>query len=764
MKKLIIFSIAAAAAFSSCQMAEMEGGVADPGDAFRLEVNIGNTETKTVLDPDGFKVSWAPDDALSVVAGKSDGSYKGYKFVKSASGANVFECTDFDPEDVTEYHVFYPYSENLTSIGEDGFANADITIGSSADAAQTGEADGVGSNAPLCGFAAVSDGSAPAITLGHISTLFAVSVMNITSSTIAVSEVSVANSSGSAMTGTYKVSSKGETEAVETAATAAVAPTGVTLASGASKTFYVVSAPFSLQQNDDITITVKTDLAGQTVKTIKKVMNADVDFKAGRYNTTDVYISDGSTFVNIKKTGETAWQKTVDFTASQMLDAYEETLDVTVQSNGKWTIDLPEGITASKSEGGQDNAGTTVEETVTLTIDNSDVKVTDGSDILASTVTFSTGSGEPATLNIKQHNSYSNCYVVHKPGTYTIPAGKPDGTLVADASAASWLFETEQGLISGTEPSYSAGKVTFTVKESTAEDRLKGGYGIVVLTNPANEIVWSYLIWYTKEIKDIQIGDYRWLDRNIGAWTDNLPASDFNSKLDQSSYGCYYQWGRKDPFPGPSNEKFKVRGSDESSEFGEYTLKGNFNSGKFMDDGYSASATGGAPQSATFFSKSEFSPMSAEHSTKYPWQFAHKDYISNDDKSLWSDTQKTVNDPCPVGYKVPSKDQMNGLFSDLEPLNKVEPFSFENGQGSWSRVYTIDGEEVFFPNNNMRVWSAISEGEDGQTGDLLYFWTSTPCEDEWKNADGSSRAYDGRDYSQSDQRVNRGLPVRCVKM
>ena len=429
-----------------------------------------------------------------------------------------------------------------------------------------------------------------------------------------------------------------------------------------------------------------------------------------------------------------------------------------IRTNWAWTAELPAGVTASPDTGGE--TGKITETEVTLTVENT-VDIAGG--------TFAAkfncnDTEESVSYNIERTSPYSNCYVVTQPGTYTIPAGKPDGTLVADASAASWLFETEQGLISGTEPSYSAGKVTFTVKESTAEDRLKGGYGIVVLTNSANEIVWSYLVWYTREIKDIRIGDYKWLDRNIGAWTDNLPAADFNDRLDQSSFGCYYQWGRKDPFPGPSNEKFKVRGSDESSEFGEYTLKGNFNSGKFMDDGYSASATGGAPQSATFFSKSEFSPMSAEHSTKYPWQFAHKDYISNDDKSLWSDTQKTVNDPCPVGYKVPSKDQMNGLFSDLEPLNKVEPFSFENGQGSWSRVYTIEGEEVFFPSSSRRQWSSLTN----EVGKMMQYWTSSPMESKWAETQGGgeiqSRAYMFYDYGQSDTRTNHGIAVRCVKM
>lgn len=66
-----------------------------------------------------------------------------------------------------------------------------------------------------------------------------------------------------------------------------------------------------------------------------------------------------------------------------------------------------------------------------------------------------------------------------------------------------------------------------------------------------DEIVWSWHLWVTDYHPET---DYKWynndgivtqlMDRNLGAWRNELG--------ELRAYGLYYQWGRKDPFPGPS--------------------------------------------------------------------------------------------------------------------------------------------------------------------------------------------------------------------
>ena len=166
------------------------------------------------------------------------------------------------------------------------------------------------------------------------------------------------------------------------------------------------------------------------------------------------------TYIEIKTNAGSAenpeWTAENRFETESMFKSPTQNIEVQITSNAVWTIDAPEWVKASAAEGGTagDNA---VTNTVTLTVDNTGVSVSDGSDYLTSEIHFITAD-ETATLEVRQQNSYSNCYVVNEPGTYTIPAGKPDGTPV-NASSVTWMFETENGLISGTEPKLENGKI-----------------------------------------------------------------------------------------------------------------------------------------------------------------------------------------------------------------------------------------------------------------------------------------------------------------
>ena len=293
------------------------------------------------------------------------------------------------------------------------------------------------------------------------------------------------------------------------------------------------------------------------------------------------------------------------------------------------------------------------------------------------------------------------------------------------------------------------------------------GYGIITLMN-GGEVAWSYAIWYTNEIRDIQIGNYTVMDRNLLAWTDNLPAEDFGNQSVPGSYGCLFQWGSKNPLPCPSQtaidgitENRNIEHRDEM--FTEkYFLKGNFNTGFKNPDG----------TEATYYDdygNNDTKPMSDATQIKYPWLFWNSQY-SNTEANRWSDTQKTVNDPCPTGYKVPAFSQMTEMQSLLKNNGWSQPFK-DDGQENWSKVYTMNGVTFSFMhpgwvyNDHGTPWRPVKS----TVGVAAAYHSSTGFAAEWDGASSDdintvccSAIFDWG--SQSKYNTRAALAIRCVKI
>lgn len=460
--------------------------------------------------------------------------------------------------------------------------------------------------------------------------------------------------------------------------------------------------------------------------------------------------------VNTSTPENPVWEEMSSFETAPMLKEGRQEVQIRIESNALWNIETPEWIKASKSTGGK--AGDeSVFETVTLTIDNTDVVVSNSTDYRDSEVQFATYD-ETATLKVRQQNSYSNCYVVNAPGTYTIPAGKNNGTPVT-ADKAVWMFESEEGLISGTAPVLADGKITFTVAESKLDDLQKGGYGVIALMS-GSDVTWSYAIWYTKELNDVQIGNDIYMDRNLMAWTTNLPTSTYSSAI-ASACGCLYQWGSKNPLPGPSETALKVIRktiTDESKFFtDECAIVGNFNTAAFTD--------GGAP--VTSYTTNNTHDLNEESLTKYPWIHFRNQYTP-DAASLWSDVQKSVNDPCPAGYRVPTGDQLNALASTLGPVEKEQPFDDTTGQENWARVYTINGQPVSFMNPGqlkILVQQGVDKGyQRVDIGGIAVYQSSSGFEGEWGGVQTVNYKVFSNYSMNNNYDTRSAAAVRCVKM
>ena len=217
------------------------------------------------------------------------------------------------------------------------------------------------------------------------------------------------------------------------------------------------------------------------------------------------------------------------------------------------------------------------------------------------------------TIDLSEKES-ANCYMVGRSGTYSFRADIKGNGVETLGHSATIDLKTAKGIkviwedrdiINDSSVKLNGKKVTFT----TGSKFTSGNAVIGIFSDEKcsdGKCIWSWHIWLT-DAKECTIEGITFLDRNLGAYSTKFGANGEN--------GCFWQWGRKEPFPA------------------DFSIGISSVPGK----------------------------KSYAYATANPATFITRDgrWMDVDAHTVWrKDGKKTMYDPCPPGYCVPVYDDM----------------------------------------------------------------------------------------------------------
>lgn len=333
------------------------------------------------------------------------------------------------------------------------------------------------------------------------------------------------------------------------------------------------------------------------------------------------------------------------------------------------------------------------------------------------------GSGEGGSEDEEDTKIYTdlsaagtaNCYLIQGAGDYKFRSviGNTDAT-VGNVKSVEVLWEsfgTDKmpnvgDLIASV--SYKNGYIRFSTPEN-----FRDGNAVIAAKNSKGTILWSWHIWCAKEGFNGQVyyNDAGiMMDRNLGA-TSATPG-------DVGALGLLYQWGRKDPFLGSSSISSKAI----AASTGTWSI-----------------TSGGSVANA------EANPMTFYTNMSLP----------NDS---WA-SLKTINDPCPHGWRVPDGGS-NGVWA--RALGSSSSFRNSSLWDSTNEGMNFSGkfgsdQTIWYPASGYRY---SHSGGLSDVGDHGFYWSASPSSND---AYGMYFNYPGNVYPSSNDSRAHGYSVRCLQ-
>lgn len=307
-----------------------------------------------------------------------------------------------------------------------------------------------------------------------------------------------------------------------------------------------------------------------------------------------------------------------------------------------------------------------------------------------------------------------------------------------------------------------------------------GGNAIVALAIDGT-IYWSWHIWFTDYAPNQQSdavnigeytvpkgkiyrynngfmnGDYIFMDRNLGA----LSAT----PGDTLTIGLYYQWGRKDPFPGlgsffVSNQPVKRRPIYDAKN---KNTQLPFKAIDWQDVPVTLNLPNAIQNPMVIYTNTSISDWYTNF--RYTNSASPYQYLIYQNEFLWDENgEKTIFDPCPKGWRVPAF--RNGLSPWVSPSAQIKGNNAQtnplNYGGQWNQGWifeTTDYNIGYYPLTGILANNLNYQISSYTTG---FYQTATILQYQYYNSvyftfhSSSIQVY-------AFGRRSDAFPVRCVK-
>lgn len=307
------------------------------------------------------------------------------------------------------------------------------------------------------------------------------------------------------------------------------------------------------------------------------------------------------------------------------------------------------------------------------------------------------------------------------------------------ATQASIVWTDQSGIVEANSLKIEGSGENSFVKFRIPADKIKNGNAVIAVKNAAGTIMWSWHLWFAHSdaldpipVKNHQGTIYNFSKQTLGfayrQWSGSayeqtriarlkIEQTVANNGQKQVAYidikqtpggkkevsATIYQNGRKDAMPGIS----KV--SD-----GEYKIA----------DGPQNIAT--VIQNPNTFYKNAVSPYAVYNESYYNY------WANNCNTATWTAEKvtKTVYDPCPAGFALPTKEAFTGFTTTGKSSSTSSEFNVSGGYDlGWYFKSSTEGNTVYFPSTG---WRGYNSGVIVQAGNTFmnaqgtgYYWSAS---------------------------------------